>query len=159
MLIDLARIYVTGGTGGKGCQSLYKDIFHRKGVPDGGDGGDGGNVVLVSTTDLQTLLDYKYRQHHKAGNGKHGGSNKKNGKPGGKWKVERHELPLKDVFFDRLKKALFLLCARADKKEQELEPLDGSSSYYQAYEKELGGLKRGYSNNPMSVPAHNIEVS
>ena len=82
MLIDQAKIYVSGGTGGSGCQSLYKDIFNRRGVPDGGDGGPGGDVVILSDSNLHTLLDFKYRQHYVSGNGKHGGSSKKNGKRG-----------------------------------------------------------------------------
>ncbi len=81
-LIDRAKIYVKGGSGGKGCQSLFKDIFHRKGVPDGGNGGDGGDIILKSDTNLQTLLDFRYNQHFRAGNGAHGGSNNKNGKRG-----------------------------------------------------------------------------
>jgi GTP-binding protein len=82
MLVDHAKIYVYGGKGGNGCNSLYKDIFHRRGIPDGGDGGSGGNVIIESDPNLQTLLDFKYRQHYRAGNGKHGGSNKKQGKRG-----------------------------------------------------------------------------
>jgi len=82
MLIDHAKIYVFGGRGGKGCQSMYKDIFHRKGIPDGGDGGAGGNVVFTSDNNLHTLLDFKYNQHYRAGNGVHGGSNKKFGRKG-----------------------------------------------------------------------------
>ncbi|MDD4956698.1 MAG: GTPase ObgE [Candidatus Omnitrophica bacterium] len=82
MLIDHAKIYVSGGRGGNGCQSLYKDKYQRKGTPDGGDGGDGGNVVVESDPNLNTLLDFRYNQHHNAGNGKHGGSNTKIGKRG-----------------------------------------------------------------------------
>lgn len=82
MLIDHAKIYVFGGKGGDGCRSLYKDIFHRKGFPDGGDGGNGADVIIRSDTNLLTLLDFKYRQHHRAGKGKHGGSNKKYGRRG-----------------------------------------------------------------------------
>ena len=82
MLIDRAKIYVAGGRGGKGCQSLYKDIFHRRGIPDGGTGGDGGDVIIISDQNLHTLLDYRYNQHHTAANGKHGSSNKKNGRRG-----------------------------------------------------------------------------
>ena len=80
MLIDHAKIYIFGGNGGKGCQSVYRDIFNRKGSPDGGDGGDGGDVIFESTANLHTLLDFKYNQHYRAKNGKHGGSNKKFGR-------------------------------------------------------------------------------
>lgn len=82
MLIDQAKIYVSGGKGGNGCQSLYKDIFNRKGVPDGGDGGDGGNVVFACDSNLQTLLDFRYKQHYNARKGTNGGSNKKTGRHG-----------------------------------------------------------------------------
>jgi len=82
MLIDQAKIYVSGGPGGDGCNSLYKDIFHRKGIPDGGDGGAGGDVIIRSDPNLQTLLDLRYNQHHNAAGGRHGGSNKKFGRRG-----------------------------------------------------------------------------
>ena len=82
MLIDQAKIYISGGNGGNGCQSLHKDKFHRQGVPDGGDGGGGGDVIIEATSNIQTLLDYRYNQHHKADRGKHGGSNNKYGKRG-----------------------------------------------------------------------------
>ena len=82
MLIDHAKIYVSGGDGGNGCQSLHKDLFHRKGVPDGGDGGSGGDVIIKSDPNLHTLLDFKYNQHYRADRGVHGGSNKKFGRRG-----------------------------------------------------------------------------
>lgn len=82
MLIDQAKIYVEGGGGGKGCRSFFKDIFHRKGVPDGGPGGSGGDVVFQADPNLHTLLDFRYNQHYKAGRGAHGGSNHKFGKRG-----------------------------------------------------------------------------
>lgn len=88
MLIDHAKIYVAGGKGGDGCKSLYKDIFHRKGIPDGGDGGGGGDIVIKSDQNLYTLLDFKYNQHYRADKGKHGGSNKKYGRRGDDWLVK-----------------------------------------------------------------------
>ncbi len=82
MLIDHAKIYVIAGAGGDGCRSLFKDIFNRKGIPDGGDGGSGGSVIITADPHLHTLLDFKFNRHFKADRGKHGGSNKKNGKRG-----------------------------------------------------------------------------
>ncbi|MFH1799019.1 MAG: Obg family GTPase CgtA [Candidatus Omnitrophota bacterium] len=82
MLIDHAKIYVSAGDGGEGCQSLFKDIFHRRGIPDGGDGGNGGNIVFKADTNLNTLLDFKYNQHYCAENGGRGGSNRKFGRSG-----------------------------------------------------------------------------
>ncbi|MFH1877365.1 MAG: GTPase ObgE [Candidatus Omnitrophota bacterium] len=82
MLIDYAKIYVAGGKGGKGCQSLFRDMFHRRGIPDGGDGGGGGDVVIISDPNLSTLLDFRYNQHYQAEKGAHGGSNHKYGRRG-----------------------------------------------------------------------------
>lgn len=82
MLIDQAKIYIEGGGGGKGCRSFFKDIFNRKGIPDGGPGGPGGDVIFQADINLQTLLDFRYNQHYKAGRGAHGGSNHKFGKRG-----------------------------------------------------------------------------
>ncbi|MBF0217038.1 MAG: GTPase ObgE [Candidatus Omnitrophica bacterium] len=88
MLIDQAKIYIEGGQGGKGCNSLFKDIYNRLGVPDGGRGGDGGDIVFISDPNLQTLLDFRYNQHYKAEDGSHGGSNRKTGRRGKDLKIK-----------------------------------------------------------------------
>ncbi|MCM8790406.1 MAG: GTPase ObgE [Candidatus Omnitrophica bacterium] len=82
MFIDEARIYVKAGDGGDGCQSFYRDKYNRKGSPDGGPGGDGGDVILEVDENVQTLLDFQYRQHHQAERGHHGSSNHKKGARG-----------------------------------------------------------------------------
>lgn len=82
MLVDSVKIYVEGGRGGSGCQSVYKDLYNRKGVPDGGDGGDGGDIVIKASPNLNTLLKLRFQQHLKAFDGAHGGSNNKTGKRG-----------------------------------------------------------------------------
>lgn len=83
MFIDEAKIHVKAGNGGDGCNSLYRDKFHSgKGRPDGGFGGDGGNVVFEADENVQTLLDFHYRQHLEAESGTHGGSNHKKGRRG-----------------------------------------------------------------------------
>ncbi|MBF0494412.1 MAG: GTPase ObgE [Candidatus Omnitrophica bacterium] len=82
MFIDQVKIYVKGGMGGDGCHSFYKDIYNRRGVPDGGPGGDGGNVVVEASTHLATLLDLRYNQHYYAEEGGRGGSNTKKGRTG-----------------------------------------------------------------------------
>lgn len=80
--IDEARINIKAGNGGKGCKSFYRSRRLRHARPDGGDGGRGGNIVVVADNKVHTLLDYKYRQHFKAENGKHGSSNNKKGRDG-----------------------------------------------------------------------------
>lgn len=82
IFVDEARIFVKGGNGGKGCDSFVKDRGMRHLRPDGGDGGKGGSVVFIACRGVQTLLDFKYRQHFKGGNGGHGSSKGKKGKAG-----------------------------------------------------------------------------
>ena len=80
--VDEARIFVKAGDGGKGCDSFYRDKYMRHARPDGGDGGPGGNIVFIASSSVRTLLDYKFKQHYKADNGKHGGSKEKKGRRG-----------------------------------------------------------------------------
>jgi GTP-binding protein len=82
MFIDEAKICVKAGNGGDGCQSFYRDKWNVVGSPDGGRGGDGGNVVFVVDENVQTLLDFQYRQHHEAERGYHASSNHKKGHSG-----------------------------------------------------------------------------
>ena len=63
MFIDQARIFVKAGSGGNGCNSLYRDKYIRRGRPDGGDGGNGGTVIIKADKGIQTLLDF----HNKRG--------------------------------------------------------------------------------------------
>ncbi|NPU83323.1 MAG: GTPase ObgE [Syntrophaceae bacterium] len=78
--IDEAKIYVKAGDGGRGCVSFRREKYVPRGGPDGGEGGKGGDVILVPTGALQTLLDLKYRQHHTADRGGHGGGNNRTGR-------------------------------------------------------------------------------
>jgi GTP-binding protein len=82
VFIDEARIYVKAGNGGDGCHSIYRDRRNVVGRPDGGPGGDGGDIVFDADENVQTLLDFQYRQHHEAQRGLHGGSNHKKGHRG-----------------------------------------------------------------------------
>ncbi|MDP2913258.1 MAG: GTPase ObgE [Candidatus Omnitrophota bacterium] len=82
MFIDVSKIYVKAGDGGKGCHSFYRDKWNRVGSPDGGPGGDGGAVIIEADFNIHTLLDFQYRQHHKAESGTHGSSNHKKGREG-----------------------------------------------------------------------------
>lgn len=80
--VDEARIYVKAGDGGKGCESFYTDKYTRYPRPDGGDGGRGGDVVVIASRSIQTLLDYKFRQHHLGGRGGHASSKSQTGRGG-----------------------------------------------------------------------------
>ncbi|MGO9004451.1 MAG: GTPase ObgE [Beijerinckiaceae bacterium] len=79
--LDQAKIYVKSGAGGAGCMSFRREKFIEFGGPDGGDGGRGGDVVARCVDGLNTLVDYRYRQHFKAKTGMHGmGKNRAGGK-------------------------------------------------------------------------------
>ncbi len=75
--IDEAKIFIESGRGGNGCVSFRRERFVPRGGPNGGDGGDGGNVIFKCTKNLNTLIDFRYKQHFKANSGIAGqGSNK-----------------------------------------------------------------------------------
>ena len=70
--IDEAKIIVKAGNGGDGCISFRREKYIPRGGPNGGGGGKGGDVILISTENLHTLLDFKYKSFFKAENGQHG---------------------------------------------------------------------------------------
>ena len=80
--LDEAKVYVRSGDGGNGCASFRREKFVEFGGPDGGDGGRGGDVVIECTRDLNTLIDFRYRQHHKAARGAHGMGRNRTGADG-----------------------------------------------------------------------------
>src|SRR6516164_5965390 len=78
--LDQAKVYIRSGDGGNGRLSFRREKFIEFGGPDGGDGGQGGNVWVECITNLNTLIDFRYQQHFKASNGKHGmGANRTGG--------------------------------------------------------------------------------
>ncbi|WP_404401276.1 GTPase ObgE [Pelagibacterium halotolerans] len=75
--LDQAKVYVRSGNGGGGAISFRREKYVEFGGPNGGDGGRGGDVIVECVDGLNTLIDYRYQQHFKAGTGTHGmGSNR-----------------------------------------------------------------------------------
>jgi len=70
--LDQARVYIKSGSGGNGCISFRRERYVEFGGPNGGDGGRGGNVIATCVDNLNTLIDFRFQQHYKAGNGQHG---------------------------------------------------------------------------------------
>lgn len=70
--LDEAKVYVKAGDGGNGCVSFRREKFIEFGGPNGGDGGDGGDVSVIADGGLNTLIDFRYRQHFRAERGHHG---------------------------------------------------------------------------------------
>lgn len=80
--LDQAKIYMKGGDGGNGAASFRREKFVEFGGPDGGDGGRGGDVVVHAVAGLNTLIDYRYRQHVKAQRGRPGAGSDRTGAGG-----------------------------------------------------------------------------
>ena len=70
--LDQAKIFLKSGDGGAGAVAFRREKFIEFGGPDGGNGGRGGDLVIEAVANLNTLIDYRYRQHFRAENGHHG---------------------------------------------------------------------------------------
>ena len=80
--LDEAKVFVRSGNGGAGAVSFRREKFIEFGGPDGGDGGRGGDVWVECVDGLNTLIDYRYRQHFKAKAGGHGMGKNRSGAKG-----------------------------------------------------------------------------
>lgn len=80
--LDEAKIFLQSGDGGAGCESFRREKFVEFGGPDGGNGGRGGDVWIECVPDLNTLIDFRYTQHFKAGKGHHGMGRNRTGADG-----------------------------------------------------------------------------
>lgn len=80
--VDEATIQVEAGKGGHGCLSFRREKYIPKGGPDGGDGGDGGSVYLQADPHVNTLVEFRFKRHHKATNGQPGMGRLRRGKSG-----------------------------------------------------------------------------
>jgi GTP-binding protein len=62
--------------------SVLREKFRPLGGPDGGDGGHGGSVTLVVDPGVHTLLDFHFKPHVRAENGKGGSGSNRDGSYG-----------------------------------------------------------------------------
>jgi len=67
--LDQVKIIIKAGDGGNGCVAFRREKFIEFGGPYGGDGGDGGSIIVKAANGLNTLVDYRFAQHHKAQSG------------------------------------------------------------------------------------------
>jgi GTP-binding protein len=77
--LDQVKIYLRSGDGGAGCAAFRREKFIEHGGPNGGDGGRGGNIVFEVADGLNTLIDFRYRQHFKAARGGNGEGSDRSG--------------------------------------------------------------------------------
>ena len=80
--LDQAKVFIKSGDGGNGCVAFRREKFVPMGGPSGGDGGRGGDVVVECVDGLNTLIDFRYRQHFKAERGHHGEGKDRSGARG-----------------------------------------------------------------------------
>jgi GTP-binding protein len=80
--LDQAKIYIRSGKGGNGSVSFRREKYVEFGGPDGGDGGRGGHVIVRAVDGLNTLIDFRFQQHHKAGPGQNGMGRNRSGHAG-----------------------------------------------------------------------------
>ncbi|WP_138380950.1 GTPase ObgE [Luteithermobacter gelatinilyticus] len=81
--LDQCKIYIRSGAGGDGCVSFRREKYVEFGGPDGGNGGRGGHILVEAVEGLNTLIDYRYKQHFKAPRGGHGMGKNRTGAQGG----------------------------------------------------------------------------
>lgn len=82
MFYDHTKIFAKAGAGGNGSIHFRREKFAPLGGPDGGDGGRGGSIYMEATANLNTLVDYRYKQQFKAGVGEAGARQKMHGAKG-----------------------------------------------------------------------------
>lgn len=80
--LDQAKVYIRSGNGGAGAVAFRREKFIEFGGPNGGNGGRGGDVVAECVDGLNTLIDYRYQQHFRAGTGTHGMGQNRTGADG-----------------------------------------------------------------------------
>ena len=101
--LDEVKIFVKAGDGGRGCASFRREKFVEFGGPDGGDGGRGGSAFAEAVEGLNTLVDFRYQQHFKAGRGEHGKGKNRTGADGRSVTVD---VPVGTQIFDESKRLL-----------------------------------------------------
>lgn len=80
--VDKIHIFIKAGDGGDGCSSFHREKYVNRGGPDGGDGGIGGSVWFVADDNVNTLLEFRFTKHFRAGRGENGRAKMQTGKNG-----------------------------------------------------------------------------
>lgn len=81
-MIDLVKLILVAGDGGRGRISFHRNKQTMKGGPNGGDGGDGGHVIIRGNRNLATLKHFTGKVLYEAQDGLPGDKQKKIGAKG-----------------------------------------------------------------------------
>ena len=82
MFVDIAKVNIMAGNGGRGAVNFRREKYIDKGGPDGGDGGKGGDVIFVGDGNTNTLVSFRYNPKLKAEHGQAGTERNKHGRSG-----------------------------------------------------------------------------
>ena len=108
--LDEAKIFIKSGDGGNGCVSFRREKYVEYGGPNGGDGGRGGDVEFRAVETLNTLIDFRYRQHFRAARGHDGKGRQMSGRGG---PVLTIDVPTGTQIFDETKRHVLFDLTRA----------------------------------------------
>jgi GTP-binding protein len=129
--LDQCKIYLKSGDGGRGAMSFRREKFIEFGGPDGGNGGKGGDIAFVAADNLNTLIDYRYRQHFRAQNGRGGAGANRTGANGRDLELR---VPIGTQVLDDDKETLLADLTRPDQRVVLLRGGDGGfgNSHYKS---------------------------
>lgn len=120
--LDEAKIYLQSGKGGPGCVSFRREKYVEYGGPDGGNGGKGGDIYFETAETLNTLIDFRYKQHFRAEHGHNGAGRNKTGAGGDDCVIR---VPVGTQILDEDKETILLDLVEPDKKIKFLKGGDG----------------------------------
>ena len=80
--LDRAKIHIKAGDGGNGSASFRREKYIEFGGPNGGDGGRGADIIFRAVPNVNTLIDYRFKQHFAAERGENGSGKQRTGASG-----------------------------------------------------------------------------
>ena len=80
--VDEVTVFVRGGRGGDGANSILREPYKPRGGPDGGNGGRGGDVVFEVDPGLRDLTSLADHPHQRAESGRPGARRNADGADG-----------------------------------------------------------------------------
>ncbi|HEU4354896.1 MAG TPA: GTPase ObgE [Actinomycetota bacterium] len=80
--VDEVTVFVRGGRGGDGANSILREPYKPRGGPDGGGGGRGGDVVFEVDPGIRDLAFLSDHPHQRAASGRPGGGRNRAGADG-----------------------------------------------------------------------------